>query len=83
MFQMIISLLILSFTRNFKFIFDIRLVFLFLVLIISSILFNIFVIKAIENADRSTNGLLSILAIPLLLVSDIFLKYDITTYHII
>jgi len=83
MFQMIISLLILSFTRNFKFVFDLRLVFLFLVLIISSILFNIFVIKAIEKADRSTNGLLSILAIPLLLVSDIFLKYDITTYHII
>lgn len=82
-FQIIVSGFIMLITKNFKFIFNLEFLVLFIASIIWSILFNLFVMKAIEKADRSTNTLLSIVAIPLLLISDILLWYNITTYNII
>lgn len=83
LFMVLVSIIIIIFTWNTKLIFNINLVFIIIITIIWNLCFSYFVQQAIVKADRSTNGLLSILAIPLLLVSDIFLKYDITTYHII
>ncbi len=47
------------------------------------ILFTYFAMNAINKADRSTNSLFSVLVLPLLLISDILLWYNINIYHII
>ncbi|MDD2565356.1 MAG: hypothetical protein PHZ26_00635 [Candidatus Gracilibacteria bacterium] len=83
LFQIIISICILLITGNMRFNFDNTFLMIIIAMIIGSIGFNYFVMQAIEKADRSTNGLFSVLSIPLLLVSDLFLNYGITTYHII
>lgn len=83
LFQIIISICILLITRNMKFNFDYMFLLIMAVIIIWNICFSYFVMHAIEKADRSTNWLFSVLAIPLLLVSDLLLRYNITPYHII
>lgn len=83
LFQIIVSVCMILVTRNFKFEYDNTFLIIFWIIIIGNIGWNYFVMKAIEKADRSTNWLFSTLAIPLLLVSDLILRYNITTYHII
>ena len=54
-----------------------------IILIILIIEFFYFVIKVIEESDRSTATIFSSLVIPLLLITDIILWYNITYYQIL
>jgi len=51
--------------------------------ILLTVWFYYYAMKTIETADRSTASIFSVLVLPMLLVSDIILWYDITMYQVV
>lgn len=82
-FQTLTTLLLLLFTQNRVFEVTVLSIAFTIFLIIWGYLFKVFMIKAIETADRSTNSIFSILAIPLILIGDLVIWYDVNIYQII
>ena len=82
---MIVILLLLIVFTVWKWNFDITLISIILTIIYlsTSLLYYYFLTNAINKSDRSTMSLLSVLIIPMLLITDILLWYNVNMYHII
>ena len=82
-FQTLISGLSIYFFAGFEFQINILNIILSLVLIAWVVGFYYFAIKTIEVADRSTSSIFSVLVLPMLLISDLVLWYEINMYQIV